>query len=114
MTTRAAARGVGAAILPRGLPSPNLMEWCELCLSIGPRGSRLERVCLDGVACLVDTTSTAVSDRGVQEAEGAASRRGLVVCLRKVAPSGKNSWEMVEATVVDSRPLTETWPRPSI
>ena len=57
---------------------------------------------------------TAVSDRDVQEAEGAASRRGLVVCLRKVAPPGRNSWEMVEATVVDSRPLTETWPRPSI
>ena len=49
---------------------------------LGPRGSRLERVCLEGVACLVDTTSTAVSKRGVQEAEGCASRRGLAVCLR--------------------------------
>ena len=43
-------RGVGAAILLRVLPPPNLTEWCELCLSIGPRGSRLKSVCLEGVA----------------------------------------------------------------
>ena len=33
-------RGVGVAILLRVLPSPNLMEWCELCLRVGTRGRR--------------------------------------------------------------------------